>query len=150
MNIFAASRKFKRPSDLWAAYHETFAEVGPASRHLAAAGYSRTCDNTHVKFWAKIKYVIYNIYAHVKQDAEWTGELGGTTGDGSDVQDRQLLRNRLSVTLGQADYEFLKWACSAGSGRSLLQWCQKRETPFTQMTISEPWAGRLWPDESAE
>ena len=144
--MFAPTRCFKRPRDLFAAYHDGFEGCGPASEQIAAPRYTRTCSGSHAKLWAKMKYVVFNICARVKDDAQWKDALAGTTGDGTAAEDRAVLRARLDVVLQLADAEFAQWRSGGtGPGRTLLDWCQKRETAFTEKTFSKHWAGRLWP-----
>ena len=123
--IFADSKLFAWPRDCFAAYHESFYGIGPASRVLASKGYSRQ-NLSHTKFWSKIRHVVYNIVQRVKDEARWEDD-GIITGP---QDQRAVYGTRLKRVLDDADGQFREWATGAdgtrGAGRTLLMWCQCR------------------------
>ena len=142
--MFAPTRCFKRPRDLFAAYHDRFEGCGPASEQIAAPRYTRTCSGSHAKLWAKVKYVVFNICAR-SRTTRMEGHARRHHRRWQRCEDRAVLRARLNVVLQLADAEFAQWRSEGtGPGRTLLDWCQKRETAFTEKTFSKHWAGRLW------
>ena len=75
--------------------------------------------DSHAKFWAKTKYVVFNIYARVKDDAQSADAHAGKTGDGRADADR--LSVKLEVVLQRADAEFAQWRLG-GPDRAEPSW----------------------------
>ena len=148
--IFADSKLFAWPRDCFAAYHESFYGIGPASRVLASKGYSRQ-NLSHTKFWSKIRHVVYNIVQRVKDEARWEDD-GIITGP---QDQRAVYGTRLKRVLDDADGQFREWATGAdgtrGAGRTLLMWCQCRPADgFLERNAPTGWHERLWPEAEAE
>lgn len=149
--IFAKAKHFKRPSDCFSAYHDTFEGIGPASRDLRVAGFS-TKNPSHAKFWSKIRHVVFNIYHRVKHGDDWP-VMPSVTVDGNTVADHEVYRQRLTEVVQEADEEYLSWATvGAGGtipkGRGLLAWCASHDTSFTQVNAPPGWHERLWPEDT--
>ena len=149
--IFAKAKHFKRPSDCFSAYHDTFEGIGPASRDLRVAGFS-TKNLSHAKFWSKIRHVVFNIYHRVKHGDDWP-VIPSVTVDGNTAADHNVYRQRLAIVVAEADKEYLEWATvGAGGtipkGRKLLAWCASHATSFTQLNAPVSWNERLWPEDA--
>ena len=149
--IFADSKLFAWPSDCFAAYHESFHGIGPASRVLASKGYTRK-NWSHTKFWSKIRHVVYNIVQRVKNEALW--DDGAITGNPPQDQ-HAVYGTRLKRVLKDADDQFRAWATGTdgtrGTGRTLLTWCQSRPAEgFLERGAPRGWHERLWPDADAD
>ena len=148
--FFASAKLFAWPSDCFAAYHDSFHGIGPASRVLASKGYTRQ-NLSHTKFWSKIRHVVYNIVQRVKDETRWPDDASGN----SSQDQRAVYGTRLELVLKEVDDEFRAWATGAdgtrGTGRTLLTWCQSRPAEgFLKRDAQKGWHERLWPEADAD
>jgi hypothetical protein len=149
--IFAAKKQFTLPSHFFGAYHEGFCGFPPAQRIIATSSYTRLYDNSHAKFWGKMKHVVYNIYTRVRDDDNWS-VVAATTG--TDAA-HSVCRNRLALVLEEVDAEFKAWSsegtAAGAKARTLLERCQQRvyPNPFAVMKAPKQWHERLWPESDS-
>jgi hypothetical protein len=135
--IWAKSKDYKLPSDVFNAYHEGSHDLRRAQLAVAEPGYSHRYNASHVKTWDKYRHLVYNVIREVVDDERWSSTRDVETQTDADTQTRAgsatetaaapsretVLRRRLGTILERKDKEFSEWRRdTTDPTKTLMRW----------------------------